>query len=37
LLCDIIAVMTLHAIGQEAWSLVAGIEKALTVRPLSFR
>ena len=29
LVCDIIAVMTLHAIGQEAWSLVAGIEKLL--------
>ena len=29
LVCDIIAVVTLHAIGQKASSLVAGIEKLL--------
>jgi Peptidase family M48 len=29
LVCDIIAVMNLHAIGQKASSLVAGIEKLL--------
>ena len=29
LVCDIIAVVNLHAIGQKAWSLVAGIEKLL--------
>jgi hypothetical protein len=29
LVCDIIAVITLHAIGQEASSLAAGIEKLL--------
>ena len=29
LVCEIIAVMTLRAIGQEAWSLATGIEKLL--------
>ena len=36
LVCDIIAVMTLRAIGQEAWSLAAGIEKLLRFNHFHF-
>jgi predicted Zn-dependent protease len=36
LVCDIVAVMTLRAIGQEAWSLVAGIEKLLRFNRFHF-
>lgn len=36
LVCDIIAVMTLRAIGQEAWSLAAGIEKLLRFNRFHF-
>ncbi len=36
LVCDIIAVMTLRSIGQEAGSLVAGIEKLLRFNHFHF-
>ena len=36
LICDIIAVLTLRAIGQDAWSLVAGIEKLLRFNHFHF-
>ena len=36
LVCDIIAVMTLRTIGQEAWSLAAGIEKVLRFNHFHF-
>jgi hypothetical protein len=36
LICDIIAVMNLHAIGQKASSLVAGIEKLLRFERFHF-
>jgi Peptidase family M48 len=36
LVCDIIAVMNLHAIGQKASSLVAGIEKLLRFERFHF-
>jgi hypothetical protein len=36
LICDIIAVMTLRTIGQEAWALAAGIEKILRFNHFHF-
>jgi Peptidase family M48 len=36
LVCDIIGVITLRAIGQGAWSLVAGIEKILRFNHFHF-
>jgi hypothetical protein len=36
LVCDIIAVMTLRTIGQEAWSLVSGIEKLVRFNHFHF-